>query len=95
MENSFDYENASNNLKRFIGDNPEKVVIYTTTKKVSASGLNRDILAFIIQDNEIYNIGFGKVYASGMDAGFHCVYNIFMTAYPSLPYQKFLTHRWL
>ncbi len=93
MEKQFNYESAVNNLKRFLGDNPEHVTIYTVVKHVSASGMSRDIQAFIILDNEVKYLGLGNVRGCGMDMGFHCAYEIFGLAYPDLRYQDQLTHR--
>ncbi len=93
MERKFDYKRAAENLVRYLKENPNEVVIHTTIKHVSKSGMSRDILAFVILNNEIYNLGFGRVNGGGMDMGYECAHNIFSTAYPELRYQDYFKHR--
>jgi hypothetical protein len=57
--------------------------------------MSRNIKAFVIVDNKIFNLGYGVVKGCGMDMGFHTAETIFSTAYPSLRYQESLTHRWV
>lgn len=93
--NNFNYHAAIVNLIRLMGDNPDKVVIYTTCDHVSKSGISRNIKAFIIKSDEIYNLGYGRVNGCGMDMGFHVAETIFRGAYTDLKYQDILSHRWV
>ena len=96
--NNFNYENAAANLKRIIGEDIHKatVRIYTICDHVSKSGMSRNIKAFTIKDNEIINLGYGRICGCGMDMGYHVAECIFSEAYPQARAEKMtLQHSWV
>lgn len=101
MTEKFNYKNAAENLKRLFGqDLSAPIKIYTICSHVSKSGMSRDIKAFVVKNNEVVSLGFGRVGGCGMDMGFQTAYTIFCLAYGfnedgKYPYQKFLNHSWV
>lgn len=91
--------------------------VYTLCRRVSASGMTRQISLFYIKDNQLLNITWnaGKtlgwtlkdtdgsmtvsVGGGGMDMGFHIVYSLSRTLYPSTEGLKDsgyrLSQRWI
>jgi len=77
----FDYENASNLLKKYVNSNKEDVRMYTVCDHVSKSGMRRNIKLLLVKNDEILLLGYGWVSGCGMDMGYHIAETAFYGAF--------------
>ena len=91
----FSFNDAALLLKKYFGDFPQQVHIYTNCDYVSESEKSRIIKAHVVYEGVIVSIGTWRVDGCAMGVDFYIIESIFRIAYPSLRYQDYLKHSWL